>query len=76
MATKNEPFVARLFDESSELYERIVRLRDFMSTDRFLKLPQGHQVLLCSQFGLMTGLLNVLNKRLELLDDDSINGGK
>ena len=72
LAEQPAEFKNRLVQERNELDDRLGKLKAFLDTDTFMRsIPQGQQVLLWSQSGLMQGYLNTLNKRLDLIFNPS-----
>jgi hypothetical protein len=58
----------RLVIETNELMDRLNKLNEFMATDEFYHLDRVNKDLLYEQNILMTKYLQVLGKRLELLN--------
>lgn len=63
----NGSFEQRLSLELDELQTRLVKLCEFIRTEKFLNLDPGNRALLRTQKELMGGLSHVLIRRLELI---------
>lgn len=61
-------FKDRLLNEAQELATKTNALNDFMRTQKFVDLDRENKDLLYQQSRLMNEYLQVLGKRLELLD--------
>lgn len=61
-------FKDRLLNEAQELATKTNSLNDFMRTQQFVDLDRENKDLLYQQSRLMNEYLQVLGKRLELLD--------
>ena len=62
-------FKTRLREEKDELNKKYIKLDAFIGTEDFLKLPDEQQFLLVQQRLLMIGYFNVLDRRIELIED-------
>ena len=57
-------FLERLEDESSELFAKILKLNDFIGSEKFSDIDEIQQVLLQVQLKTMEAYLQCLNERL------------
>lgn len=57
-------FVARLFKEHDELYQRIEKLKTFIVTEAFDKLPEVDRTDLKEQLRHMEGYFKVVSRRV------------
>ena len=64
---KND-FKKRLLEEAQELAVKTNKLSDFMRTPSFINLDRENKDLLYSQSRVMSEYLQILGKRLELLN--------
>jgi len=64
----SETFYDRLLVETQELAIKTNKLNDFMRTQKFVDLDRENKDLLYSQSRLMNEYLQILGKRLELLN--------
>ena len=63
-----DSFKERLLNEAQELALKTNKLNDFMRTQDFVDLDRENKDLLYSQSRVMNKYLQILGKRLELLD--------
>lgn len=59
----------RLFEELEQLQDRINKLSNFASSEKFRELDVGQQDLLKEQLRVMNQYENILSLRIELLND-------
>lgn len=65
------PWQRRVVDERDQLSERLDKLRDFIESGKAEVLDAPHPRLLSLQFNAMTEYLDVLNKRIALIEPPS-----
>ena len=61
-------FLERLKQEEIELAGKAIKLKDFISTEKFNELSEGNQYLLVKQLEVMIEYINILGTRIELLE--------
>lgn len=61
-----QEFLKRLIEENDALFEKTIKLNEFIKTDIFLKLSDANQYLLRKQLEVMREYSNILETRIEL----------
>lgn len=62
-------FKTRLLEERDQLQEKVTKLDAFLDTEVFETISEVQQELLLSQFEAMTDYLDILNARIEDLEN-------
>lgn len=57
-------YVKRMFNEESELKDKICKILDFINSGEFNELDGHKQIMLIKQYTLMLGYLNILRERI------------
>lgn len=60
-----DDYQQRVFDEASELAQKIDKLKPFIYSDKFNSVEKGEQILLIQQLGYMTSYLKILKERMD-----------
>ena len=61
-------FLERLKQEEIELAGKAIKLKNFISIEKFNELSEGNQYLLVKQLEVMIEYINILGTRIELLE--------
>lgn len=66
----NFTLLIRLFNEASDIVDKLERLSYFMKTTEFIQLTRTEQELLNKQYDIMVDYLNVLLTRINYMVDE------